>query len=225
MTTSFGRSAPLILVLAFILGMYGFSQASRKADPKFSRDLKTTYPRQAYQAMFYQKSDKGEGRVILSSDGKGHVRLKEVASVMRFSQPFKNSVGSERTENLFLSVDRITLLDYLQGKKYIVFQHDKTIQESPLTNLGVGIFDEEMYKSSDAKRLEDTVIDGTPVRGWLTTFPLTDAEQVEAWFSKQTGCLVFARGAGVTTNLLKYQKGSLPAQDFLPPEGYKKTKI
>lgn len=224
-SSSLRKNVPLLVVLLFILFMYVSSNIAKHnmKDPKFSRDLSTTYPKTAYQALFTQKSDKGEGHVILSSDGQGHLRLKEQASVLKYTHDTVDP--KQEPKSLKVDVARITLLDYLNGKKYVVFDHDKAYQESELSNLGVGIFDEEMYRSSKATSLGTTEMEGQQVRGWKTTLPLTDEEQIEAWFNTKTGCLVYARGNGVETRLLKYMNVGLPPQAFEPPPDYKKSKI
>jgi hypothetical protein len=86
-SSSLRKNVPLLVVLLFILFMYVSSNIAKHSmkDPKFSRDLSTTYPKTAYQALFTQKSDKGEGHAILSSDGCGHLRLKEQASVLKYT--------------------------------------------------------------------------------------------------------------------------------------------
>ena len=67
-------------------------------------------------------------------------------------------------------------------------------------------------------------MDGVSVHGWLTTFPLTDEEQTEAWFDTN-GVLYFAKANGATTKRSRFQTGSLGEQYFTLPTGYKKTKF
>ncbi|MCA0314714.1 MAG: hypothetical protein LCH63_12890 [Candidatus Melainabacteria bacterium] len=224
MSDQASRAVPLVICIAFVLGVYGFSAVSRQADPKFSRELKSSYPTTAYQALFETKSTKGAGTVMLSCDGEGHMRIKELANLVQFSQQVHNTLGQTKVEEVVVNVDRVTILNYLTGKKYIINEQEKTYEEKDLTNLGVGIYDEAMYESSKAKKLPDTTIDGEPVRGWLTTFPLSDADQIEAYFSKRTGCLVKAKGAGVETRLMGYKPVPLPPPAFVPPPSFVKKK-
>lgn len=220
--SSFGAKLPLLLVILFCAFMYMSGRMTQfgNQDSKFARDFAATYPKLAYQAMFDQISPKGNGRVVYSCDGKGHVRIKEHASVIQYNHEPQN----ENSPKFFQDVDRITLIDYLEGKRFVVLPHDSTYQESKLSNLGVDIYDEGLYKASGAKSLGTQNMDGVTVHGWVTTFPLTDEEQTEAWFDAN-GVLYFAKSNGASTKRTRFQTGTLGEQYFTLPPGYKKTKF
>lgn len=204
---SSGRAMPLLIVLLFVGGMFGYGEISKITAPgdDSPRDLKTTYPTLAYQALFVQDSAAGKAYVIVSCDGEGHLRIKEKAP--------------------YLLDSRITIVDYLNEKKYSLTEHNKTYQVTRLSNMEVGIFDEKVFEFLGSVKLGTKELNGVKARGWRTKLPIGDDEQMEAWFASKSGCLLLAKGKGITTTLLKFQEGKLPKENFELPADFKKTAI
>jgi hypothetical protein len=204
---SSGRALPLLIVLLFVGGMFLYGEITKISTPgdDSPRDLKTTYPTLAYQALFVQESSAGKAYVIVSCDGEGHLRIKEKAP--------------------YLLDSRITIVDYLKEKKYYLTEHNKTYQTARLTNMEVGIFDEQVFKFLKSIKLGIKDLGGVRAEGWRTKLPIDDDKQIEAWYAEKTGCLLLAKGKGITTTLLKFQEGKLPKENFELPADFKKTAI
>ncbi|MBU6452698.1 MAG: hypothetical protein KGS72_13010 [Cyanobacteria bacterium REEB67] len=200
------RIVPLLVVLAFILGMLGYSQASRNSELKDgNRILADSYPKHAYQAAYEQKSDPDVGVMVIFSDGMGHVRVES---------NFAN------TKNTFT-----TIYDFTTAKKYFMKEAEKTFMVSGMSSLGMGFMDEEMFKSTGAEKLPPQEINGRPAVGYRSTIVGDGAAQIESWFDQSTGCLMTSKTKNVTYTLTRYT--SKPPQSYLfeVPKDYKEVPL
>jgi len=202
-----GRYTPLAVVLLFCIGLYIFSQFSRISanNDAFKRDLKTSYPQLPYEAIYRQDTGTGEGLAVVDSNGRGQVRIETYSPT---------SKGQS-----------VTIVDFIAGKKYFLKDDKKTYYEGPLTSMGLGAFDEQMFVSSKAQDLGERVINGRKCRGYKTQFPVEDAKQIESWFDASTGVLMVSITQDSKYILSKYIPREPKPGLFIKPADYKPDRI
>ncbi len=166
-----GRTAPLWVVLAFIIGMSIYSLVTKYEvnSDQLKRDLATTYPKVPYEASYEQKSNAGLSILYLYCDGKGKVRLES-------TMPNSTAVSS-------------TIIDFKNKKRYFLHEKQKTFMSDVLPNKGLAAFDQEMFKSVESEKLGSRKYGNLNCVGYRAQLPGEKAI-VESWFDLKTGCLV-----------------------------------
>jgi hypothetical protein len=200
------RIVPLVVVAAFILGMVGYSQASKNSEFKDgNRELANTYPKHAYQAAYEQKNDPDIGVMVIFSDGDGHVRVES---------------NLANTKNTFT-----TIYDFTSGKKYFMKEHEKTYMISGMSSLGMGFMDEEMFKSTKAQSLGVQMFNGRPANGYRSALLGDGASQIESWFDAATGALMLSKTKNMTYTLTRYTSKAPAPYLFQVPTTYKEVPL
>jgi len=201
------RTAPLWVVLAFIVAMTVYSQINKyeiSAD-QAKRDLTTTYPHVAYEASYEQKSNNGISILYLYCDGKGKVRLES-------TMPNSTAVSS-------------TIVDFKNKQRIYLHESQKTFMSDVLPSKGLAGFDEEMFKSMDAENLGKRKYGNLNCVGYRCHLPGDKNTVIESWFDQKSGCLVSmvvpnSKGTATLTRMvIKQPKQSL----FEIPPGYKQS--
>jgi hypothetical protein len=200
------RSVPLLVVATFILGMLGYSQASRLNETKDGhRDLATTYPKQTYQATYELRADPESGIMVVFSDGLGHVRVES---------NFENSKNPATT-----------IYDFPDKKKFFLQEAGKTYMVSGMSTLGMGFMDEEMFKSTGAEELDPKPINGRPSVGYKSTLLGSGNSEMESWFDEATGCMMTSKTKTITYTLTRYTSAPPRADLFQVPKDYKEIPL
>jgi hypothetical protein len=200
------RSVPLLVVATFIIGMLTYSQAARINEGKDgSRDLATTYPKQAYQATYELHADPDSGIMMVFSDGLGHVR---VESNTQFS---KNP--------------QTTIYDFPNRKKFFLQENAKTFMASGMSNLGMGFMDEEMFRATKAEDLGTKEINNRQSVGYRSALLGDGNSQIESWFDQATGCLMTSKTKTMTYVLTRYTSAPPRPDLFQLPKDYKEVPL
>lgn len=199
------RTAPLWVVLAFIIGMTVYSQVTKfEANSNLpNRDLAKTFPRLPYEAAYERRSPSGLSILYVYCDGKGKVRHES-------TMPHSTTVGA-------------TIFDFPNKKRYFLQEQERMYLSNNLSTKGLEEFDEEMFKSNNAEELGTKTIYGMPCRGYRTYSNGDKNAPVESWFNERTGCLVVssAPNSKTTTTLTRYISRQPKATLFSVPPGYK----
>jgi hypothetical protein len=200
------RSVPLLVVAVFILGMLGYSQASRMNETKDgNRDLATTFPKEPYQATYEMHADPESGIMMVFSDGLGHVRVES---------NFQNSKNPATT-----------IYDFPNKKKFFLQEAAKTYMVSGMSSLGMGFMDEEMFSSTGAENLGVKDINGRPAVGYRSALLGDGASQIESWFDQATGCLMTSKTKTITYTLSRYSSAAPRSDLFQTPDKYKEIPL
>jgi len=200
------RAVPIIVVLAFILIMLGYSQTARMNETKDgNRDLTTSYPKQAYQANYEQRTETETGVMTIYSDGLGHVRVES---------NFQNSKNPQ-----------ITIYDFPAKKKSFLQEWAKTYMVSGMSSLGMGFLDEEMFKSTEAESLGVRNINNRPCDGYKSTLLGEGNSEMESWFDQATGCLMQSKTKVISYALTHYAGKPQRPQLFEVPKDYKEIPL
>lgn len=201
------RTAPLWVVLAFIIGMTVYSQVVKfeAGSNQSTRDLTKTFPRVPYEAAYEQVSPAGLAILYVYSDGKGKVRHEA-------TMPHSTVVS-------------VTIYDFPNKKRYFLQEAQKMFLTSNLKPTGLGEFDEEMFKNSDNEDLGNKTISGMPCHGYGTLLNGDRNAPVESWFNDRTGCLVLSisPNSKSSTSLTRYISRQPKTTLFIVPPGYKQS--
>lgn len=201
------RTAPLWVVLAFIIGMtiYSLLVKLEAGSDQSTRDLAKTFPRARYEAAYEQRSPIGLSILYVYSDGQGKVRHES-------TMPHSTAVS-------------VTIYDFPKKKRYYLQERQKTYLTSDLNQQGLEEFDEEMFKSRDSENLGKKTINGMLCRGYRTFLNSDKNSQVESWFNDRTGCLVasIAPNRKSSTILTRYISRQPKETLFSVPPGYKQS--
>lgn len=197
------RSAPLLVVLLFIVGMVIYSQLGKlDAGPQFKRDLKTTYPRHFYEGYYEQVSRDGAAIITIYSNGQGRVRIEA-------TMPNSTAITT-------------TLLDFIDEKRYFLHEQQKTYIESHMSAQGMAGFDEEMFKCAGAQDLGQATVFGIKCHGYRTHLPADPNTPLESWFT-DGGYLVLSKAGTTEIKISKIIKRQPKTQLFQIPPDYKKS--
>jgi hypothetical protein len=200
------RSIPILVVATFILGMLGYSQAARVSETRDgNRDLATSYPKRAYQAAYEEHADTESGIMVVFSDGLGHVRVES---------NFQNSKNPQTT-----------IYDFPDKKKFFLQEAAKTYMVSGMSSLGMGFMDEEMFKSTAAESLGESVVNGRPAVGYRSALLGDGNSKIESWFDQSTGCLMTSKTKTITYALDRYTSEAPRADLFQVPKEYKEIPL
>ncbi|MBP9091706.1 DUF4412 domain-containing protein [bacterium] len=201
------RTAPLWVVLAFIIGMTIYSQFVKfeAGSIQSTRDLAKTFPRVPYEAAYEQRSPTGLSILYVYCDGQGKVRHES-------TMPHSTAVS-------------VTIYDFPKKKRYYIQERQKTYLISELSQQGLDEFDEEMFKSNSAEALGKKTINGMLCRGYRTGLNGDKNAQVESWFNDRSGCLVASTAPSRknSTILTRYIARQPKATLFSVPPGYKQS--
>lgn len=200
------RIVPLVVVLAFILIMVGYSKTASLNEVKDgNRNLATSYPKRAYQAAYEQKTETETGIMVVYSDGLGHVRVEST---------FQSSKNPQ-----------ITIYDFPLQKKYFLQEAAKTYMVSGMSSLGMGFMDEEMFKSTNAESLGLSNINNRPSVGYRSTLLGEGNSAIESWFDQATGCLMTSKTKAIIYTLNRYTSRPPRAELFTVPKDYKEIPL
>lgn len=201
------RMVPIWVTILFIAAMLIYSQISRSTNSpsSFQRDFHSTFPEMAFEAIYTQETPQGEGVAVLDSNGKGQTRL-EINS--------PTSKGQS-----------VTIFDFNKKKRFFINEKQKTFLEADLTPMGMGPFDEEMFKCSQAQSLGRQNINGRPCRGYRTKLPIDDSLQIESWFDARTGALMISKEKNSTLTLTRFIPREPKPSLFQVPANFKTSSI
>ncbi|CAN5216102.1 hypothetical protein BH11CYA1_BH11CYA1_17910 [soil metagenome] len=201
------RTAPLWVVLAFIIGMTIYSQVVKfeASSNHSSRDLAKTFPRIPYEAAYEQRGSSGLSILYIYCDGKGKVRLES-------TMPNSTAVT-------------VTICDFLKKKRYYIQEQQKTFLIADLSSQGLAGFDEEMFKSNNAEELGKTTINGMACHGYRSFLNGDKNSPIESWFNNKTGCLVVteAPNSKSSATLTRYLQRQPKETLFTVPPGFKQS--
>ncbi|MDP3509345.1 MAG: DUF4412 domain-containing protein [Candidatus Melainabacteria bacterium] len=201
------RTAPLWVVLAFIIGMTIYSQVVKfeAGSNQSTRDLAKTFPRVPYEAAYEQRSPLGLSIVYVYCNGQGKVRHES-------TMPHSTAVS-------------VTIFDFPAKKRYYLQEQQRTFLISDLSQQGLDEFDEEMFKSNNAEVLGKKTINGMLCRGYRTALNGDKNTQIESWFNDRSGCLVASTTPNrkSSTILTRFIARQPKATLFSVPPGYKQS--